>query len=107
MKFLVDNALSPDVAAALNAAGHDGVHVRDYNLAAATDDVILVRAAQLLPNLSAVEHDLEQGPVVVFEPGVSGFVRCRSSVSRDDVLWPTLSNHRRLAARASGCGSWC
>jgi predicted nuclease of predicted toxin-antitoxin system len=45
MKFLVDNALSPDLSTELCAIGHDAVHVRDYGLAAATDDVIFARAA--------------------------------------------------------------
>lgn len=44
MRFLVDNALSPKVARLLVLAGHDAVHVRDYELHAAEDQVILERA---------------------------------------------------------------
>ncbi len=44
MKFLIDNALSPKLSALLAAAGHDSVHVRDYGLQAADDDVIFARA---------------------------------------------------------------
>ena len=44
MKFLVDNALSPEVARLLGVAGHDAVHVREYELHAAEDPVILERA---------------------------------------------------------------
>lgn len=46
MRFLIDNALSPVVAAGLGEAGHEAVHVRDYELREAEDVVIFERAAR-------------------------------------------------------------
>jgi len=45
MKFLIDSALSPALAALLQQAGHDAVHVRSIGLQHAEDDVIFDRAA--------------------------------------------------------------
>ncbi|MDQ2807065.1 MAG: DUF5615 family PIN-like protein [Chloroflexota bacterium] len=45
MRFLVDNAVSPIIAAGLRDAGHDAVHVLQYGMAASSDTDILIRAA--------------------------------------------------------------
>jgi len=45
VKFLIDNALSPTLAEELRHAGHDAVHIRDYALQDAEDEVIFARAA--------------------------------------------------------------
>ncbi|MET0164459.1 MAG: DUF5615 family PIN-like protein [Vicinamibacterales bacterium] len=45
MKFLVDNALSPQVAELLQAAGHDAVQVRTRKLHTAEDFVVFQTAS--------------------------------------------------------------
>jgi predicted nuclease of predicted toxin-antitoxin system len=46
MKFLIDNALSPQVALGLQEAGYDAIHVRDIGLATAKDESIFAFAGK-------------------------------------------------------------
>jgi hypothetical protein len=45
VRFLIDSALSPALAALLQQSGHDASHVRDLGLQHADDEVIFERAA--------------------------------------------------------------
>jgi predicted nuclease of predicted toxin-antitoxin system len=46
LRFLVDNALSPLIAEGLRSAGHNAIHIRDYNMQKATDLEVFARAAE-------------------------------------------------------------
>jgi predicted nuclease of predicted toxin-antitoxin system len=45
LRFLIDNALSPQIAKGLQDLGHNAVHIRDYGLQSATDELVFERAA--------------------------------------------------------------
>ena len=66
MKFLVDNALSPWLAIALNAKSIDAVHVSTLGLAQATDENIFLYARK--NNLVIVSADTDFGTLLSLEP---------------------------------------
>ena len=57
MKFLVDQNLSPLVAVALRAAGHDVVHTRDIGMERADDATILERSIDEARTIVSADTD--------------------------------------------------
>jgi predicted nuclease of predicted toxin-antitoxin system len=69
LKFLVDNALSPILSEGLRRAGHDSVHLRDYHLQMAQDEIVLDRAAK--ENRILISKDTDFGDLLTLS-GASG-----------------------------------
>lgn len=94
MKFLVDNALSFRVAAALNDAGHDSIHVVEYGMQASGDELILARAAE--EDRVVITADTDYGMLVALgqlgKPSVVLLRRPRNTDERIRLLLLVLPN---------------
>ena len=97
MRFLVDNALSPVLAALLTQAGHDALHVRAIELHRAEDTVIFERAAA--DDRIVVSADTDFGALLssrtVRKPSVIQF-RGQGSRRPDALAHTILSNLSQL-----------
>lgn len=87
MKFLIDAALSPLLAEQLRRAGHDAVHVRDFDLTAAEDPVMFARSADEGRVLVSVDTD---------------FGAMLAASARDEAFGDTVSARHREAPVTAG-----
>ncbi len=85
MRLLIDNALSPKVAALLAEAGYEVLHVRDIGMQAAADEEIMARAFS--ENRIIVSADTAFGTLLAARrTSKPSFVLLRCSIRRPDEL---------------------
>jgi predicted nuclease of predicted toxin-antitoxin system len=60
LRFLVDNALSEEIARALRTAGHEALHVRALGMAAASDASVLSLALSQGSTVISPDDDFSQ-----------------------------------------------
>jgi predicted nuclease of predicted toxin-antitoxin system len=85
VRFLVDQNLSPEVAALLRAAGHEAVHTRELGMQSASDTDIVKHA--VAENLVILSADTDFGTLLAL-----------SSATEPSVVLIRRSQDRRAAA---------
>jgi predicted nuclease of predicted toxin-antitoxin system len=95
VKFLVDNNLSPLLAESLTAEGHDAINLRDLGMQAATDEVVLARAAA--ENRVSISADTDFGGLLARSRAASPSVLLirrpagRRAVEQSAIIQATLT----------------
>jgi predicted nuclease of predicted toxin-antitoxin system len=89
MKFLIDNALSPQIAIGLVESGYDAIHVRDLNMGTSPDiDIFNIAISQQRTIISAdtdfgtlLALRAERFPsVILFRRGISHIPQVQLSI---------------------------
>jgi predicted nuclease of predicted toxin-antitoxin system len=103
VRFLIHNSISPAVVDGLREAGHDAVHVTEYQLASASDDDVIDRA--LYEDRIAVTYDLDFPRLLALrrksKPSLIIFRRLRHPSDQLATLLPNLDSLQ--SALNDGC----
>lgn len=104
MKFLIDNALSPQLANLLSLSGHDAVHVRTIGLEHASDLIIFKRARDDERVLVSADTDFAR-IVATSNSKRPSVILFRGAASRPSEQAQLLAKHLKLLEGPLECGA--